>query len=157
MRKILCLISVFLISACNSVYMKPGTLDTSKQIFAVRGGFGMKRIIKEEMEKRNYDVIVGRSVRMTDVVDVDEFYNNDPKDKSIKAKYVVRVQEKQELFMPWCIFNGFWWWRFSVSIADQQEGKEILSWRGRGCQNSSINKLNDILDELENKSATDEK
>ena len=47
------------------------------------------------------------------------------------------------------MFNGFWWWNFNVSIIDRTNNNEILSWRGRGCQNSSLRKLNDILDELE--------
>ena len=41
-----------LLGACNSVYMKPGTLDTTKIIYAGRGGYGMKRSIKEVMETR---------------------------------------------------------------------------------------------------------
>ena len=69
-----------------------------------------------------------------------------------KAKYVVYVKERKEFLRPiWCMFNGFWWWNFSVSITDRANGEEILSWRGRGCANSSLRKLNDILDELEMK------
>jgi len=151
MKRILGLFSALLLTACNSVYMKPGTLDTTKIIYAGRGGYGMKRSIKEVMEKRGYNVIVGRANKMTDVVDVDTFYDDSKSEKYIKAEYVVKVVENRELFMPWCIFNGFWWWRFNVSIADQKTGKEILSWRGRGCQNSSIKKLDKILNDLENK------
>jgi hypothetical protein len=151
MKKILILVAVLSLTACNSVYMKPGTLDTTKTIYAGRGGFTMKRSIKETMDKRGYNVIVGRANKMTDVVDVDTFYDDSKSEKYIKAEYVVKVAESRELFMPWCIFNGLWWWRFNVSVADQKTGKEILSWRGRGCQNSSIRKLNEILDELEKK------
>ena len=142
---ILC--SVFGLAACNSVYIKPGTLDTDQKIYAVRGGFGMRRSAKEVLEKRGHKVIVGRAVRITDVLNEDVTY--DPNDKNIRAKYVMLVTESKELFMPWCIFNGFWWWRFNISIADQKTGEEILSWRGRGCQNSSLKKFNEILDELE--------
>jgi len=149
MKKIFVLF--LLLTGCNSVYMKQGTLDTTKTVYAVRGGYGMKRSIKEAMEKRGYNVIVGRASKMTDVVDVDTFYDDSKSEKYINAEYVVKVVERNELFMPWCIFNGFWWWRFNVSVADQKTGKEILSWRGRGCQNSSIRKLNDILDKLEKK------
>ena len=49
----------------------------------------------------------------------------------------------------WCIFNGFWWWNFNVSIADQKTGEELLTWRGRGCANSSVRLLNKILDDME--------
>ncbi len=60
------------------------------------------------------------------------------------------VKERKEILRPiWCAFNGFWWWNFNVSITERKTGKEILSWRGRGCQNSSIRKLNSVLNELE--------
>lgn len=153
MRKILCLISVLLISACNSVYMKPHSMEPNTVVHAKSLGYGIKRAIKEQLENRGYDVRVGK-LRKAYADDVSE---RETLELPGNVKYVVRVSENSEYFMPWCIFNGFWWWRFSVSITDQRDGKEILSWRGRGCQNSSINKLNDILDELENKSATDEK
>ena len=52
------------------------------------------------------------------------------------------------------MFNGFWWWNFNLSITNKNTGTEILSWRGRGCANSSLRKLNDILDELEMKAPT---
>ena len=152
MKKFLIVFSLLSLTACNSVYIKPGTLDTTKKIYVTRGGFTMKRSIKENMEKRGYNVIVGRANTITDVVDVDTFYDSKPTEKYIKASYVVNVQEEKESFMPWwCVFNGFWWWRFSVSIADQKTGEEILSWRGRGCQNSSLRKLDRFLDELEMK------
>ena len=80
-------------------------------------------------------------------------YGDDSDKESLELpknmKYVVRVNERNEIFMPWCIFNGFWWWSFNVSIVDQKSGEEILSWRGRGCQNSSLQKLDNILEELE--------
>ena len=107
----------------------------------------MKRSIKESMIERGYDVRVGK---------LRKIYGEDSDKEQLElpgnTKYIVRVSEKKELFMPWwCMFNGIWWWRFSVSITDQKTGEEILSWRGRGCQNSSLRKLNDILDKLEQK------
>ena len=36
-----------------------------------------------------------------------------------------------------------------MSIADNKTGQEILGWAGRGCQNSSLRKLDAALDELE--------
>lgn len=106
----------------------------------------MKRSIKENLEKRGYDVRVGKLRRA--------YGGDDTERESLElpgnTKYVVRVNEKTETFMPWwCMFNGFWWWRFNVSITEQKTGQEILSWRGRGCQNSSLRKLDSILDELE--------
>lgn len=66
------------------------------------------------------------------------------------AQYVMRISENSERFRPiWCAFNGFWWWRFYVSIVEQQTGDEILTWTGRGCANSTLRKMNRILDELE--------
>lgn len=153
MKKFLILLSVSSLCACNSVYMKPQTMEPNTIVHAKPLGFGIKRSIKEQLEKRGYDVRIGKLKKAY----ADDVSERETLELPGNVKYVVRVSESTEYFAPWCIFNGFWWWRFSVSIADQQEGKEILSWRGRGCQNSSINKLNDILDELENKSATDEK
>jgi hypothetical protein len=125
--------------------MHPETMEPNSIVHAKSGGYGIKRSIKETLERRGYDVRVGK---------LHKTYGED-EDKELlqlpaNTRYVVRVNEKEELFMPWwCMFNGFWWWRFSVSITDQHDGKEILSWRGRGCQNSSLRKLNDILNELE--------
>ena len=103
----------------------------------------MSRSIKEKLEQHGFKVTVGK-LKNESSVDVDRFEM--PKN----TKYVVRVSEHEESFMPyWCVFNGFWWWKFSVSITDQKNGEEILSWRGRGCQNSSLRKLDRFLDELE--------
>ncbi|MBO4480337.1 MAG: hypothetical protein J5742_01780 [Alphaproteobacteria bacterium] len=136
----------FFVTACNSVYVKPGTMETGSIVYAKSNGYSMKRSIKENLSNRGYDVRVGK-LRKT--------YGDDTDKESLElptnVKYVVRVTEREEIFMPWCIFNGFWWWNFNVSIADQKNGQEILSWRGRGCQNSSLRKLDDILDKLEGK------
>ena len=147
MKRILIFISVLSLAACNSIYMKPGTMEPNSVIHAKPLGYGIKRSIKEQLEKRGYDVRVGK---------LKKAYADDTSDRELlelpgNVKYVVRVQESSEIFMPWCIFNGLWWWRFSVSVADQKTGQEILSWRGRGCQNSSLRKLNEILDKLEKK------
>ena len=112
----------------------------------------MRRSIKEALESRGYNVVVGKmksiSVFAGDEVESDIERNEIPKN----ARYVIKVAERREKFNPfWCPFNGFWWWNFNVSIADQKTGTEIMSWRGRGCARSSIQKLNDILDELEQK------
>jgi len=125
--------------------MEPGT-----KVYSERGGYSMERSIKEALEKRGYDVNVGK---------MRSSYNRNTDDGTLNVKssevpsdirYVIEVEERKEKFNPfWCPFNGFWWWNFNVSIADQKTGTEIMTWRGRGCANSSIRKLNDILDELE--------
>jgi len=134
------------LSACNSVYLKPDSLDKNSLIFARRGGYSMERSIKETMDKRGYKVSVGVLKSASTSGDRETIVIPS------KVKYVVRVEERQEILRPiWCMFNGFWWWNFNVSISDRIAGNEILSWRGRGCANSSVNKLNDILDKLETK------
>ena len=144
---------ILLLTACNSIYIAPGAhIDKNKQFFALRGGYGMRRSVKQAMIDRGYNVIVGRTTSDNPSIESDIYYTSDRKDKAIKADYIVKVYERDEKFNPfWCPFNGFWWWNFNVSIADQKTGTEIMSWRGRGCANSSIRKLNAILDELEEK------
>ena len=139
---LLCLV----LAGCNSIYYKPHTLDKTQTVYALRGGYTMQRSIKQTMEERGYDIHVGtlRTEKQSDDVNLQTF------DIPANAKYVVYVKERQEILRPvWCMFNGIWWWNFNVSIAEKKTGKEIMSWRGRGCQNSSIRKLNTILDELE--------
>ncbi|MDE6250820.1 MAG: hypothetical protein K2M34_04280 [Alphaproteobacteria bacterium] len=143
------IVMAVLLAGCNSVYVKPNTLDTDAVIYASRGGYSMKRSIKQEMEKRGYNVVVGRAKSSRDYdgdTDIDMSASVIPNN----AKYIVKVAEHKETFRPiWCALNGFWWWNFNVSIAEQDSGKEILSWRGRGCQNSSLRKLDTILDKME--------
>ncbi|MBP9999843.1 MAG: hypothetical protein KBT14_04120 [Proteobacteria bacterium] len=106
----------------------------------------MKRSVKIALQNRNYNIHVGRLTRASDSSEMDFETYIVPTD----AKYSVRVQERSETFRPiWCIFNGFWWWNFNVSIVEQKTGTEILSWRGRGCQNSSLRKLDSLLDTME--------
>ena len=146
MRRVLFAVLCFLLCGCNSVYLKPNTLDTNQLVYTTRGGYSMQRSIKQIMEERGYKIHVGalRSEKTFEDGDLQTF------DVPAKARYIVYVKERQELLRPiWCVFNGFWWWNFSASITDKASGTEILSWRGRGCANSSIRKLNDILDELE--------
>ena len=151
MKKFL-LLPILLLTACNSVYVKPNTLDKSAVVYAQRGGYGMKRSIKETLEKRGYNVVVGK-LKNTTYFDGEEIEGDiERNDIPHNARYIVKIAERREKFNPfWCPLNGFWWWNFNVSIADQQTGTEIMTWRGRGCANSSIDKLNTILDELEQK------
>lgn len=148
MRSFILITLCLSLTACNSVYLKPNTLNTNEMLYAARGGYSMQRSIKQTMEERGYTVHVG--TLKNDLT----FDDGSMQTVSVpsKAKYVVYVKERKEFLRPiWCMFNGFWWWNFSVSITDRANGEEILSWRGRGCANSSLRKLNDILDELEMK------
>ena len=144
------LIACVALAACNSVTVKPHTIDPSKKFFADRGGFTMRRAIKEQMENRGYNVVVGKlsgtGGDSFGETDVDVTKTIVPKD----ADYDVYVRERREIFNPfWCFFNGFWYWRFNVSVVDRATGTELLAWRGRGCANSSVRKLNNILDQME--------
>lgn len=133
---------------CNSIYMKPHTLDTTQTVFALPGGYSMRRSIKQTMDERGYKLDVGVMKRTNNTETFDEDVQTF--DIPHKVRYIVNVKERKEFLRPiWCAFNGFWWWNFSVSIMDKSTHQEIMSWRGRGCQNSSIRKLNTILDELE--------
>lgn len=151
MRKFICFLSALLmLSACNSVYVKPNTIDPTQTFYADRGGYGMRKSIKQQMEKRGYAVVVGtaRASRDfdSDTSDIELNYSSVPKD----ARYVVKVTERREIFNPiWCPFNGFWWWNFNVSISDQKTGEELMAWRGRICQNSALRMIDDIFDEME--------
>ena len=151
MKRIL-ILPILLLTACNSVYVKPDSLDKSATIYAQRGGYTMKRSIKESLEKRGYNVVVGK-LKTSTYVDGEETEGDIERNEIPSGvRYIVKTAERREKFFPfWCPFNGFWWWNFNVSIADQKTGDEIMSWRGRGCARSSIQKLNDILDELEQK------
>ena len=125
-------------------------MDKTAVVYAQRGGYGMKRSIKEALEQRGYHVIVGKLKNNTNLGGED--FDGDIERNEIprNARYVIKTSERKEKFNPfWCPLNGFWWWNFNVSIADQKTGTEIMSWRGRGCAKSSIRKLNAILDELE--------
>lgn len=148
MRSVIFILLCLFTAGCNSIYLKPGTLDTNQLIYTQRGGYSMQRSVKQTMEQRGYKVHVGilRNESNFDDGSIQKF------DIPSKAQYTVYVKERTEILRPiWCIFNGFWWWNFSMAISDRQTGTEILSWRGRGCQNSSLRKLNDVLDELEMK------
>ncbi len=140
------MLPIVLLCGCNSIYIQPNTtIDKNKDFYANRGGYTIKRTIKQALQERGYNVKIGK-VKTT--IDNDEFEGVSEEVPSNNA-YIVRVNEREEVFRPvWCMFNGFWWWRFNVSIVDQDTKQEIVSWRGRGCANSSMRKLNQILDTL---------
>ena len=116
-----------LLSACNSVYMKPNTLDTSKVFYADRGGYSMRRSVKEAMESRGYNVIVGKAKTTKEWTDAEGDSEIDTTNIPNNTKYIIKAKERREVFRPfWCALNGFWWWNFNVSIADQETGEELL-------------------------------
>lgn len=142
--------SAFLLVGCNSIYVKPNTIDPTQTFYADRGGYSMRKSIKQKMEERGYDVVVGSAKESKEWTDADGDSEIDTYHVPTKARYVVKVKERRERIAPiWCAFNGFWWWNFNISIADQITGEELVTWRGRGCQNSSLRKFEDILDEME--------
>ena len=151
MRKFSVLLMMVLgLSACNSVYVKSNSLDTTQVFYVDRGGYTMRRSIKEAMEGRGYNVVVGSATSNENATDDENSVDIDKYLVPSDAKYIVKVKERKEYVRPfWCALNGFWWWNFNVSIADQTTGRELMTWRGRGCANSSVRKLNKILDKME--------
>lgn len=145
--KAIAILSLLSLGACNKVTLKPGIMEPGTKVSVQPGGATMKRAIKDVLEQRGYSVEVGKLAggkKADDLIKADKYY------VSPDIRYVVRVQESGEKMRAlWCSLNGFWWWKFTVSITDQQTKKEILAWRGRGCANSSLRKLNRILDDLE--------
>ena len=138
------------LGGCNSVYVKPNTLDVNQVFYADRGGYSMRRSVKETMESRGYKVVVGKATSNENMNDGASSIDVDKNIVPNNAHYIVKVSERSEKFRPvWCALNGFWWWNFNISIADQETGDELLTWRGRGCANSSVRLLNRILDDME--------
>jgi len=150
-HSVILLIALFTLGGCNSVYVKPNSMEPGAKVYAAdRGGYSMRRDIKEFFENRGYTVVVGRGVATGRESDGDEDIKTEYKTIPHDARYYINVEERREKFNPfWCPFNGFWWWNFNVSIADQRTGEELMTWRGRGCANSSMRKLERILDKME--------
>lgn len=148
-RNLIIFLGIFTLGACNHVHMKPGTLDKAHDIYTTRGGYNMRQATKERLQQRGYTLKIGKvkstnNIIETDIADYERF------EIPANAHYLMTVSERKEKFRPiWCALNGFWWWNFNISIVNQQSGEEILTWRGRGCANSSLRKLDKILDNLE--------
>lgn len=150
MKRVLILFLTLGVAACNSMYIKPDTMVKNQTVYATRGGYSMRRSIKERLESRGYHVIVGKMKSHTDFSNDDSDIELAREEVPSDVRYVVKVAERREkVFAFWCPFNGWWWWNFNVSIADQQTGEELMTWRGRGCANSSLRKLDAALDKLE--------
>ena len=160
MKYVFSVMILFSLVACNSVYVKPNSIDATQTFYADRGGYSMKRSVKEALGQRGYNVVVGTAAANRNAFTDSENIEIDtaviPKiDTAVipkNVRYIVKVSERREKFNPfWCPFNGFWWWNFNMSIADQETGVELMTWRGRACQNSALRMFNDILDEMEGK------
>ncbi|MBR1380770.1 MAG: hypothetical protein IJ560_04280 [Alphaproteobacteria bacterium] len=152
MSRPIIVIPMLAMAACNSVNIKTHSLDTTQTFYVDRGGYQMQHEIKNVLESRGYSVTVGHKRQTTNTT-----YIVSENPQSVistsdigKSRYIVQISEGTTRFMPvWCALNGFWWWRFNVSISDNVTGQELLGWAGRGCANSSLQKLNDILDKME--------
>lgn len=145
-------ITIIILTGCNSVYLKPNTLDTSQVFYVDSGGHLMQLGTKEHMEERGYKLTVGhkRSSLSTTYITAEGTESKISESDIGKARYIMFISESVNKFRPvWCSLNGFWWTRFNLSIADNTTGQELLHWSGRGCVNSSIRKLDKILDKLE--------
>ena len=137
------------LSACNSVNMKPHSLDKSETVYAWYGGYHMRHAVKAELESRGYKVVVGKLKGETFA----ERNDDDiviSKEDAMGARYILRTRERGKSFAPiLCAFGGFYWWTFDVSISDQKTGEELLSWTGRGCANGNLARLEKIMDKIE--------
>ncbi len=152
MPKYVLLLLCGLLTACNYMYYRNNSIDKNDVIYVDRGGYQLQHFIKQHLEDRGYNVTVGlkKSSINTTYIESNESNSILAASDIGRARYVVQISEKAPKFMPmWCFFNGFWWWNFNASIADNQTGQEILGWTGRGCANSTMRKLDKALDKME--------
>ena len=151
-HKLVIALSFLGLTACNHVHMKPSTLDKNDVFYVDSGGGLMQLATKQRLEERGYNLTVGRkraSVSST-YITAEGAESKTYSSEIGKVKYILQISESATKFRPiWCSLNGFWWLRFNISIADNVTGQELLHWSGRGCANSSLRKLDRILDKLE--------
>lgn len=135
-------------AGCTHLTMTPNTLDTDAIIYVDRGGHQMLPIVKDVLTKRGYNVTVGEKRRTAGTT-----YIESSAPESVmrdRARYVVSVKERRELFAPIpCLFHGLWWWKYDVSISDNKTGTEILNWSSRNCAGLAEWRFNNYLDKLE--------
>ena len=106
-RTIIILSIILPLAACNSVYVKPNSLDTSQKIYVPVGGYSMKRSIKLAMQNRGYNIRTGALIKTHDTADDSNDFDLETYQIPSGTKYSVRVRERSEIFRPiWCIFNG---------------------------------------------------
>jgi hypothetical protein len=143
--------ALLILCGCHAITLHPGTMEPGAVVYAKYGGYGMRRAVKPELEKRGFDVRVGRIRNFRDA-DADGDDDADITEVSVPrdARYVINVRERRERFNPvWCFFNGYWWWNFNLSVSDQKTGREVLSWAGRGCKDSTLRKFARLVKKLE--------
>jgi hypothetical protein len=79
------------------VYVKPESIAPNSTIYADRGGYTMRRVIKEELEKRGHTVVVGTAtaneISDDDAGDIDIDTYVVPDD----ARYAIKIKERQGL------------------------------------------------------------
>ncbi|MDR0741734.1 MAG: hypothetical protein LBF28_03090 [Rickettsiales bacterium] len=145
------LLACILLTGCNSMHVKPNTLDKNELFYVDRGGYQFQHAIKKHLENRGYKITVGekRSAVSPTYMASDDSYSILSTTNTGKARYIIQISERMPEFNPLCALNGFWWWRFNLSIADNKTGQELLGWSGRGCANSSLFELGKALDEME--------
>ena len=152
MKFIFSIFALLSVCACNSVYMQPNSLDKNEVFFADSGGELMRLKTKEYMTNQGYNLTIGhfRASISTTYITAEGTESIISNTDIAKARYIVLIKETKNKLRPiWCSLNGFWWSDFNMSIADNVTGKELLHWSGHGCINSSVKKLEQILDKME--------
>ncbi len=137
-----------LLTACNYITMKPGSLDKDKLIYVDRTTNLISHAIKESLEENGYRLTSGfKRAR------VDHTYMNPSAKATDKTPgYFLGISVHSSRTWPiWCFFNGFNHWDFDMHVVDNETGQEIFAWSGYGCQNSTLRKLEREFDKLEMK------
>ncbi len=131
---------------CTSLSVKPQTMDKKDNniVYSQRGGEGMRHRAKSILEQRGWDVRVGK-VKNDTQGDRIEILTQDVGN----VHYYVWVREDVRWAPITCLFAGAEMWSFTVSIADNKTGDEILNWDSWGCANTSAARFEKLLDKLE--------
>ena len=161
MREFIIIFIAVILAGCNFINIKPGTMEKGETVFAERGGFHMRIFLKQELENRGYNVVVGKIKSNQNFGEGADLSDIDTVDL-MDARYVLRTRERISDAGLWetfvntglgfvcaITFNGINYWSFNTSIADQKTGEEILAWSGRGCSNWQIRRFRRLMNELE--------
>ena len=152
MRTFLILFVAILVAGCSHLSMVPNTLDSDAVIYVDRGGHQMLPIVKDVLTKRGYKVTVGTKHSSIRTINNESGDTDSVISESTigRARYVVTVRERNQLFLPFpCTIHGMWWIKYDVSIADNQTGTEILNWSSRNCAGLAEWRFKSHLDKLE--------
>lgn len=149
--KMMTLIPIVFLTACNYMAIKPGTMDPNSNIYIRRGGGLINLGVKETLEESGHTISAGK-IRANRILDDESGLSDDYARIPSNVNYVVTIKERGQSFQPlWCFFNGFWWLKYDMSIIDNRDGRELLLWTGMGCLNSTMRKWNRALNGLEKK------